>query len=73
MPDATTLDASCGEFVAALCPDEGCFDPGTGDYDVVVPETVEPGDFTLLVRELSENGPWDCGRLNIGLPPGKFC
>lgn len=27
----------CGTFSTALCGDAGCADPGTGDYDVLIP------------------------------------
>ncbi|CAN0334916.1 unnamed protein product, partial [Ectocarpus sp. 12 AP-2014] len=60
---------SCGTYVASLCGDDGCYDPGTGDYDVVVPADVTPGSFSLYVQELSENGPWDCAPFIVAADP----
>eukprot|EP00903_Cladosiphon_okamuranus_P009933 g9429.t1 len=63
-------DGSCGTFVASLCPDGGCHDPGTGDYDVVVPAYVAPGAFSLYVEELSgEGGVWDCTPFTVSTDP----
>lgn len=61
---------SCGAFVASLCPEHGCHDPGTGDYDVVVPADVVPGAFSLYVEELSgEDGVWDCTPFTVSVDP----
>lgn len=65
-----TTCSSCGVFVAALCGEEGCHDPGTGDYDVIIPADVEPGEFSLYVQELSEIGPSDCATFNVVRDPG---
>ena len=56
---------SCGTFFASLCPESGCHDPGTGDYDVVVPADVTPGAFSLYVEELGEGGPWNCAPFTV--------
>lgn len=64
---------SCGTYVASLCGDDGCYDPGTGDYDVVVPADVTPGSFSLYVQELSENGPWDCAPFTVAADPSGLC
>lgn len=51
--------------MASLCPETGCHDPGTGDYDVVVPADVTPGAFSLYVEELSGSGAWDCASFTV--------
>lgn len=33
----TNKTCRCGNFSIALCGDTGCYDPGTGDYDVLIP------------------------------------
>ncbi|CAM9939118.1 unnamed protein product [Scytosiphon promiscuus] len=65
--NSSCADGSCGVFVASLCGEGGCYDPGTGDYDVVVPADVDPGAFTLYVEELSEGGPWDCAPFTVSV------
>lgn len=40
---------SCGTFTHSLCGKDGCYDPGTGDYDVRIPDSVTPGSFKLQV------------------------
>ncbi|CAM9806651.1 unnamed protein product, partial [Laminaria digitata] len=40
----------CGEVSALLCEDPGCYDPGTGDYDVVVPADQPLGEYKLQVQ-----------------------
>lgn len=44
----------CGTLSNALCGDAGCFDPGTGDYDVVVPATVTPGKYKLQIKNMAD-------------------
>ena len=43
---------SCGTLVGALCGDEGCYDPGPGDFDVRVPAATSPGTFNLQVKKM---------------------
>ena len=50
--------------MVALC-GKGCYDPGTGDYDVVVPVDLEPGTFNLYVKELSDDGPSNCASFDV--------
>lgn len=42
--------ARCGEYSVTLCGDPGCYDPGTGDYDVVVPADQPLGEYKLQVK-----------------------
>lgn len=51
--------------MASLCEEDGCSDPGTGDYDVVIPAKVTPGAFSLYVEEMSEGGPFDCASFDV--------
>ena len=53
----------------ALCGQDGCYDPGTGDYDVVMPADTVPGAYNLYVEELGENGPWDCAKFDVSVDP----
>ena len=48
------LDRSCGTLAASLCEDSGCYDPGTGDYDVVIPADQEEGQYTLEVINVDD-------------------
>lgn len=40
----------CGELSVTLCENPGCYDPGTGDYDVVVPADQPLGEYKLQVK-----------------------
>lgn len=38
----------------ALCEDPGCYDPGTGDYDVVIPVGHDEGWYKLEVVNVDD-------------------
>eukprot|EP00752_Nemacystus_decipiens_P005724 g5181.t1 len=47
-------DGGCGTFAVSLCGDAGCSDPGTGDYDVLIPADQALGDYKLEVLSAAD-------------------
>ncbi|CBJ33360.1 Mannuronan C-5-epimerase [Ectocarpus siliculosus] len=53
-------NGGCGTFSTALCGDAGCYDPGTGDYDVTVPADQAVGEYKLEVVSADDTDVSSC-------------
>ncbi|CAM9760220.1 unnamed protein product, partial [Scytosiphon promiscuus] len=60
-------DTGCGTFASALCGDAGCYDPGTGDYDVLVPADQALGEYKLEVISTADPEVSGCSEASFSL------
>ncbi|CAM9568664.1 unnamed protein product, partial [Hapterophycus canaliculatus] len=62
-------DTGCGTFSVALCGDDGggCYDPGTGDYDVLIPADQPLGEYKLEVISTADSGVSGCSESSFFL------
>ncbi|CAM9902640.1 unnamed protein product [Ectocarpus sp. 4 AP-2014] len=58
--DGACENEGCGTFSTALCGDAGCYDPGTGDYDVTVPADQAVGEYKLEVVSANDTDVSSC-------------
>ncbi|CAM9601879.1 unnamed protein product [Pylaiella littoralis] len=60
----------CGISSTSLCPDDGCYDPGTGDFDVLVPLDLALGLYKLEVVSSSDSSVRDCSASALTVAEG---